>query len=195
MPGNSAAIAALAVLVAVFLGLYALLGTALGAALVAVGAAVLTALAAQSISGVAGRRRLARRVADTNRRVAALAARVADAETRASLLRACDTVPRLLERTEKADPASLPMTSNRLLDYLVSVESTLERHVEIQEHRGSYRDAEELLARSRRALVGFETFAAHAAAQVGEADLVTFFRDLAHLELMNPPQLPPREDR
>ncbi|MBF6335464.1 hypothetical protein IU450_06150 [Nocardia abscessus] len=195
MPGNAALIAALVVLVPTFLALYAVIGSPAGAALVAIGAAVLTALAGQWVSALTLRRRLVRRVAETNQRVATLAARVGDTETRASLLRACDIVPRLLDRTETADPASLPMTARKLLDYLASVESALRRYVEIQDHRSSYRDAEALLSRSRRVLAGFETFAAHGAEQIGEANLESFFRDLAHLELMNPPQLPPSEDR
>ncbi|WP_174185504.1 hypothetical protein [Nocardia barduliensis] len=194
MPGNAASIAALVVLVASFLTLYAVLGSPVGAALVAIGAAVLTALAGQWVSVIVQRRRLPRLVSETNQRVAALAARVGDAGTRASLLRACDIVPRLLERTETVDPASLAMTSRKLLDYLASVESALRRYVEIQDHRSSYRDAEALLEGSRRVLAGFEAFAAHGAEQVGEADLASFFRDLAHLELMNPPRLPPSEE-
>ncbi|MDE1674242.1 hypothetical protein [Nocardia gipuzkoensis] len=194
MPGNAALIAALVVLVPAFLGLYAVIGSPVGAALVAIGAAVLTALAGQWVSALTLRRRLVRRVAETNQRVATLAARVADTETRAALLRACDIVPRLIDRTETVDPASVPMTARKLLDYLASVESALRRYVEIQDHRSSFRDAEALLSRSRRVLAGFETFAAHGAEQVGDANLESFFRDLAHLELMNPPQLPPTEE-
>ncbi|MGQ4615138.1 hypothetical protein [Nocardia sp. R7R-8] len=195
MPGNAAVVAALVVLVSAFLGLYAVLGSPLGAALVAVGAAVLTGVAGQSLAAVARRRRLTRRVSETNQRVAALAARVTDTDTRAALLRACDTIPRLVEHTETVDPASLSMTANKLLDYLVSVESALRRYVEIQDRPSAYRDAEALLIRSRGALAGFEAFAAQSAEQVGEADLASFFRDLAHLELMNPLQLPPSEER
>ncbi|MGW5373814.1 hypothetical protein ACWESM_00080 [Nocardia sp. NPDC003999] len=195
MPSNAAVIAALVVLVPTFLGLYAVLGSPVGAALVAVGVAVLTGLAGQSVAVVTRRGRLTRRVSETNRRVATLAARVTDADTRVALLRACGTIPRLLDRTETVDPASLSMTSRKLLDYLVSVESALRRYVEIQDHRSAYRDAEALLIRSRRTLAGFEAFAAHSAEQIGEADLASFFRDLAHLELLNPLQLPPSEER
>ncbi|MGQ4599432.1 hypothetical protein [Nocardia sp. R6R-6] len=194
MPGNAALIAALVVLVSAFLGLYAVIGSPIGAMLVAAGAAVLTALAGQQVSVATKGSRLARRVSKTNRRVAVLAARVSDAETRASLLRACDIIPRLLQRTGTVDPANLSMTAHKLLEYLASVESALRRYLEIQDHRSSYRDAEALLARSRRVLAGFETFAAHGAEQAGEANLESFFRDLAHLELMNPPQLPSSEE-
>lgn len=194
MPSNSAVIAALVVLVAAFLGLYAVLGSPVGAALVAVGAALITALAGQQISAAAGKARLARQVRESNARVARLAGRVSDPTTRASLLRACDIVPTLLDRTERVDPASLSMTSHKLLDYLESVESVLNRYLEMQTHPGRYQSADMLLLRSRRVLTGFEDFAVQAAEQVGEANMRTFFTDLAHLELMNPPTLPPSED-
>jgi hypothetical protein len=194
VPNNSAVIAALAVLVASFLGLYAVLGSAGGAALVAAGAAVLAGLAGHTVSQSARRRRSARDVSEVNGRVAAVAARVSHAATRSSLLRACDTVPRVLERTGTVDPAALPATLHKLHDYLLSVESALRRYVEIQDHPSSYRDAENLLVAGRRTLTGFESFAAHAAGQVGEANLESFFRDLAHLELMTPPRLPPSEE-
>lgn len=194
MPNNTAVIAALMVLVPVFLGLYAVLGTPAGAALVAVGAALLAGVAGQLISQTVQHRRLARAVSEANTRVAVLAARVDHPATRASLLHACDTVPRLLARTENADPAALPMTLHKLADYLGSVESALRRYVEIQDHPAAYREADELLATGRRALTGFESFADHAAGQIGEANLESFFRDLAHLELMNPPRWPPSEE-
>ncbi|WP_280398610.1 hypothetical protein [Nocardia carnea] len=194
MPDNAAVIAALVVFVPAFLGLFAVLGTPVGAALVAVGAAVLAGLAGQAVSQRARRDRLARAVAEANSRVAALATQVSHPATRASLLHACDTVPRLLARTAEADPAALPMTLHKLSDYLGSVESVLRRYLEIQEYPSSYRDADRLLANSRRTLTGFESFANHAAEQIGEANLESFFRDLAHLELMNPPRLPPSEE-
>ncbi|MFR9752474.1 hypothetical protein ACL02S_15760 [Nocardia sp. 004] len=195
VPSNSAMIAALGVFVVAFLGLYAVLGSPVGAVLIAVGAAMLTAIAGYTVSAGTQRKKLTRQVSDTNRRINSLAARVTDIDTRASLLRACDTIPGLLERTAAVEPANWSMTARTMLDYLTSVESTLQRYVQIQDHPALYRDTEELLDRSRRVLAGFETFTAHSAGQIGEADLEPFFRDLAHLELMNPPQLPPNEER
>ncbi|WP_067853911.1 hypothetical protein [Nocardia shimofusensis] len=194
MPSNLAVFAALAVFVPLFLGLYALLGSAAGAAATAFGAAVLAGLAGQSVGAIRRRTEQIRQVAATNRRVEGLAVQVWDADTRASLLSACGVVPHLLARTEAVDPAGLPVIAGKLLDYLASVESALRRYVEIQDNASTYRDAEALLARGRLTLAGFEHFAAHSADQIGEADLAPFFRDLAHLELMNPPRLPPSED-
>ncbi|MBL1079346.1 hypothetical protein JK358_33570 [Nocardia sp. 2] len=195
MPSNTAVITALVALVIAFLGLYAVLGSAGGAALVAVGVAVLAGVAGQSFSKASGRRQLTRSVQDRNQRVAQLAARVGDGETRASLLRACERIPVLLERTEKHDPASLSMTSGKLLDYLASVESVLDRYLEIQAHPAAFHNADALLTHSARVLAVFETFAVHSADQVGQQDMERFFTALAHLELLNPPGLPRSEDR
>ncbi|WP_067539677.1 hypothetical protein [Nocardia crassostreae] len=195
MPSNSVLIAALVVLAASFLGLYAVLGSALGAALVAAGAAVIVSSAGQSISAARARRALQRRVQKSNARVAYLAGQVTDVHTRASLLRACDTVPVLLSRTETVDPASLSTTYRALDDYLGSVEAVLERYLEIQNRPGRYHDAAALLAHSRQVLTGFEAFAEHSAEQVRGANMESFFTALAHLELLSPPPLPRIEDR
>lgn len=195
MPSNSVLITTLAVLAVSFLGLYAVLGSALGAALIAAGVAALAGLAGQALSIEARKRALARRVRESTVRVATSASRVRDTETRAALLRACDIIPRLLERAEKVDPAHLSLISETLLNGLGSVESVLERYLEMQEHPARFRDADKLLARSRLVLTGFENFAAHTAEQVGDADLESFFTDLARLELSYPPMLPPSEER
>ncbi|UGT41427.1 hypothetical protein LTV02_36795 [Nocardia yamanashiensis] len=195
MPGNTVLITALAVLVAAFLGIYAVLGSVAGAALVAAGLAVLTVVAGQPIATARQRKQRARQVHKAAVRVAALAGRVTDAPTRAALLRACDTVPRVLERTEKLDPAALSTVSEHLRGGLTGVESALERYLEIQAHPTAYTDAETLLARGREVLCGFEGFTAHAAEQFGAADLTGFFTDLAHLELIFPTRLPPSEER
>ncbi|UFS96401.1 hypothetical protein [Nocardia huaxiensis] len=195
LPSNIAVITALVALVVSFLGLYAVLGSLAGAALVAAGAALLTGIVGQTLSAGSGLRKLNREVNDRNQKVAQLASRVGDAETRASLLRACERIPVLLERTEKADPATLSTTSQKLIDYLASVESVLDRYLEIQAHPAAFHNAEALLVHSSRVLAGFETFAVHSADQVGEQDMERFFTALAHLELMNPPGLPRSEDR
>ncbi|WP_067828207.1 hypothetical protein [Nocardia inohanensis] len=195
MPGNTVLITALAVLVAAFLGIYAMLGSVGGAALVAVGIAVLTVLAGQQIAAARERKQLAQRVRRATVRVAALAGRVTDTDTRGAVLRGCDAVPRVLERTEKLDPDSLSTISEQLLGGLTGVESALERYLEIQAHPDTYPDAATLLRRGREALRGFEGFTTHAAEQVGAADLTGFFTDLAHLELIFPTQLPPSEER
>ncbi|MFE6859468.1 hypothetical protein [Nocardia sp. NPDC057668] len=195
MPSNSVLITTLAVLVLSFLGLYAMLGSAAGAACVAAGAAVLTALAGQALSDRARRGALSRELSAATLRVAARAGRVADPETRAALLRACDIIPSLVERTERADPGQLPALAAGLRGGLASVESVLDRYLEMQEHPARFRDTDRLLARSREILRGFEHFAAHTAEQIGDPDLESFFTDLARLELSYPPVLPPSEDR
>ncbi|MGV9412555.1 hypothetical protein ACWDOP_21825 [Nocardia sp. NPDC003693] len=195
MPSNSVLITTLAVLVLSFLGLYAVLGSAVGAACVAAGAAVLTALAGQALSERARQGALTRAVREGARRVAARAGRVADPETRAALLRACEIIPALVERTESVDPSRLPALREALRTGLTTVESVLDRYLEVQEHPARFRDADRLLARSREVLRGFEHFAAHTAEQIGDPDLESFFTDLARLELSYPPVLPPSEDR
>lgn len=195
MPSNSVLITTLAVLVLSFLGLYAVLGSAVGAACVAAGAAVLTALAGQALSERARQGALTREVREGTRRVAARAGRVADPETRAALLRACEIIPALVERTESVDPSRLPALREALRTGLTTVESVLDRYLEMQEHPARFRDTDRLLARSREVLRGFEHFAAHTAEQIGDPDLESFFTDLARLELSYPPVLPPSEDR
>ncbi len=195
MPSNTVAIAALAGFVVAFLAVFGVLGSVPGAALVALGAALLTGVVTQQATAGTARRLPTRKALAANTRVARLAMGVRDNPTRESLQRACAIVPTLLARTERADPDSLPATSVKMLDYLSSVESVLTQYLDIQHSPAGYRNGEELLAKGRNTLAGFESFAEQSAASVADANLDAFFTGLARLELMNPPQLPRSEDR
>ncbi len=129
----------------------------------------------------------AREVEQTIARAVDASRKVRNPVVRASIARAGEVIPELLDRLAASQPSSLYSSAARLAGHARSLQGLVEQYADIEAHPSYYHDAPALLAEGERAIERFDAFALESIRLVNQGEMATY---QANLDTVAPPEIP-----
>jgi hypothetical protein len=197
---NISPLSGMAALAAAFLIVYAATTSLIGAAIVAVLAAVGIGLVVRGLFpanadlreyNLDARRRV-KKVFASVEEITSMAKQVTDTQAQKSLLDGCKIIPQLLTQTRQQETTSfrLASTAASVQGYLTSVESVLEVYLRIQANPDYFPGAAQQLSAGGEGFAGFESFALKSIQQLNSGDTQGYAANLETLKPLSLPELP-----